>query len=228
MNQTTKKIVRAALIAALYAALSMAAFPIASGAIQFRISEGLTLLPLVFPEAIAGVFVGCIVTNLITGCMWVDTVFGSIITLIAAILTYFVGKYLRKTWLKIFVGGLFPVLLNSFLLPVVWTFCYGLEYTYFIQAAFLLLGESVSVYAVGIPVIIAINKYLKFSMTVKAKAETEYKNKKAVGKSEKMLKYKPNRQLTEQIKTYAERAFVKANLKFGENKLKNKKALKIN
>lgn len=161
MNQSTKRVVRAALIGALYAVLSLAAFPVASGAIQFRISEGLTLLPLVFPEAIVGVFAGCIVTNLITGCMWIDTVFGSIITLFAATLTFLTGKLIKKTWLKILIGGLFPVLFNAFLLPLVWTFCYGLEYTYFVQAAFLLLGEGVSVYAVGIPIILAVNKYLK-------------------------------------------------------------------
>ena len=173
MKKKTKRVVRAALIGALYAVLSLAAFPVASGAIQFRISEGLTLLPLVFPEAIVGVFAGCIVTNLITGCMWIDTVFGSIITLFAATLTFWTGKLLKKTWLKILIGGLFPVLFNAFLLPLVWTFCYGLEYTYFVQVAFLLLGEGVSVYAVGIPIILAVNKYLKSVISGKKKQVTE-------------------------------------------------------
>ena len=64
----TLLLARAGIIAALYAVLSFAVFPVASGAIQFRVSEALTLLPLLYVEAIPALFVGCIAVNLLTGC----------------------------------------------------------------------------------------------------------------------------------------------------------------
>lgn len=146
----TKLVARAGVIAALYFVLTMAVLPVASGAIQFRVSEALTLLPLVFPEAIPALFVGCILANLVSGCVVYDVIFGSVVTLLAACLTYAAGRIFKKTWLKIAVGGIFPVLLNAFLLPLIWLFCYeSLEYAYMIQVLFLLAGQGVSVYLLG-------------------------------------------------------------------------------
>ena len=156
---TTRALARAGIIAALYVVLSLAVLPVASGAIQFRPSEALCLLPFFFPEAIPALFVGCALSNLITGCAIWDVVFGSVITLLAAILTYFSGKLIKNTVIKIIVGGLFPVLLNAFLLPVIWYFCYGeLEYLYMLQVAFLVVSQSVSVYALGVPLYFAVLK----------------------------------------------------------------------
>ena len=66
----TMFIVRSAVIAALYAALTLALYPISFGAVQFRVSEALTLLPIVMPEAIPGLFVGCLVSNMILAAFW--------------------------------------------------------------------------------------------------------------------------------------------------------------
>ena len=146
----TKLVARAGVIAALYFVLTMAVLPVASGAIQFRVSEALTLLPLVFPEAIPALFAGCILANLVSGCVVYDVIFGSVVTLLAACLTYAAGRIFKKTWLKIAVGGIFPVLLNAFLLPLIWLFCYeSLEYAYMIQVLFLIAGQGVSVYLLG-------------------------------------------------------------------------------
>lgn len=146
----TKLVARGGVIAALYFVLTMAVLPVASGAIQFRVSEALTLLPLVFPEAIPALFAGCILANLVSGCVVYDVIFGSVVTLLAACLTYAAGRIFKKTWLKIAVGGIFPVLLNAFLLPLIWLFCYeSLEYAYMIQVLFLIAGQGVSVYLLG-------------------------------------------------------------------------------
>ena len=146
----TKLVARAGVIAALYFVLTMAVLPVASGAIQFRVSEALTLLPLLFPEAIPALFAGCILANLVSGCVVYDVIFGSVVTLLAACLTYAAGRIFKKTWLKIAVGGIFPVLLNAFLLPLIWLFCYeSLEYAYMIQVLFLIAGQGVSVYLLG-------------------------------------------------------------------------------
>jgi uncharacterized membrane protein len=78
---------RSALIAALYALLVLAFAPMSFGPVQFRVAEAMTLLPWLFPEAIPGLFVGCLVSNLFGGLGIVDMLFGSLATLLAAWLT---------------------------------------------------------------------------------------------------------------------------------------------
>lgn len=161
MNTTTKTIARAGLIAGLYTAISMLAFPISGGAIQIRISEALTLLPLFYIEAIPALAVGCLLSNLLLGCAVYDIILGSLVTFVSAVLTYLVGKIFKNALLKILLGGIFPVLLNAFLLPLIWILCYGaLEYIYFLQVALLLAGQTISVYAVGIPLYFTVEKKL--------------------------------------------------------------------
>ena len=157
---TTRALTRAGVIAALYVVLSLAVFPVASGAIQFRPSEALCILPLFFPEAIPALFIGCILSNLITGCVIWDVIFGSVITLVAAILTYIVGRgRFPYEILKVFIGGLFPVLFNAFFLPAIWFYCYGeLEYIFVLHVVFLLISQSVSVYGLGVPLYFAVKR----------------------------------------------------------------------
>ena len=147
------------MIAALYVLLSLAVFPVASGAIQFRASEALTLMPILYAEAIPALAVGCAVSNLVTGCAAYDVIFGSLITLFAAICTFFVGKTFKNIWAKTTVGGIFPVIFNAFLLPVIWYYCYGeLEYLYMVQVAFLLLGQTAVIYILGVPLTVRTHK----------------------------------------------------------------------
>lgn len=146
----TSKLVRAGVTAALYVVLSFATMPIAGGAIQCRVAEALCLLPLFFGEAVPAVFCGCLITNFLIGSPLPDVVFGSLVTLICAIGTYFVGKLKIKTRVKVLLGGAFPVVLNALLLPLVWYMCYGkLEYVYILQALFLFIGQALSVYGIG-------------------------------------------------------------------------------
>lgn len=88
---TTRSLCVSAVIAALYAALTILLAPISYGAIQLRVSEAMTLLPILLPQAIPGLFVGCLIANLYTG-MLTDIIFGSLATLIAAIGTYLLRK----------------------------------------------------------------------------------------------------------------------------------------
>ena len=87
-------------------------------------------------------------------------IFGSLITFVAGVLTLFAGKLLkRKTAARIIAGGIFPVLLNAFLLPLIWYFCYGeLEYAYYLQVLFLLASEGASVYVFGTVFYLAIKR----------------------------------------------------------------------
>ena len=88
----TRSLCISAVIAALYAALTLLLAPLSFGAVQLRVSEALTLLPMVLPQAIPGLFVGCLIANLYTGVL-TDIIFGSLATLLAAVGTYLLRKH---------------------------------------------------------------------------------------------------------------------------------------
>ncbi len=158
----TQSIARAGIISALYIAISLLTYPLASGVIQVRIAEGLTLLPLFFVEAIPAVFVGCIIVNVLTACAFWDVVLGSLITLTAAVCTYFIGRIIKNTPLKIIIGGIFPVMLNALLLPLIWLLLsMGIEEVYYISVIYIFLGQVISVYGVGSLVVVGVNKLNK-------------------------------------------------------------------
>lgn len=140
--KTTKYLVRTAMIAALYAALTLIAAPISFGPVQFRISEALTILPLFYLEAIPGLSIGCLLANIISG-PW-DMLFGTLATLMAALCTF----ALKKVWL----GVIPPVVFNMFLVPVI--FILMPEYSadpYWLNVLTVGAGEAVAVAALGVP-----------------------------------------------------------------------------
>lgn len=142
-----KKIINisiAAIIAALYVVLTYlaSAMGLASYAIQVRFSESLTILPIFTPAAIPGLFVGCVLANILTGCALWDIVFGSIATLIGALGTYFLRK------LKI-LATLPPIIANTIIVPFVLLNVYNLEGTYWFFALTVCLGEIISCSILG-------------------------------------------------------------------------------
>ena len=108
------------MIAALYVVLTMlaAALGLASGAIQIRLSEALTILPVFTTAAIPGLTVGCVLANLITGCAAWDVVFGSLATLLGAIGTRLLRKKPLLAWIP-------PVISNMAIIPIVLMKVYG-------------------------------------------------------------------------------------------------------
>ena len=107
-----KYITQAAIIAAMYTVLTFVAnmFGMANGIIQVRISEALTVLPFFTPAAIPGLFVGCLLSNFLTGTVMLDTIFGSLATLVGAIGTYLLRKH------KYFVS-VPPIVANMIVIP---------------------------------------------------------------------------------------------------------------
>lgn len=132
-------IVNAAVIAALYVVLTMlaAGFDLASGAIQVRFSECLTILPFFTPAAIPGVTIGCVVANLVTGGAIPDVVFGSLATLLGAIGTY----ALRKNR---FLCSLPPVVANALIIPFVLKYAYGIPGSLWFFALTVGAGEIIT------------------------------------------------------------------------------------
>ena len=94
-NKKVLFLTQAAVIAAIYVVLTIfiSAFNLASGAIQVRISEALTILPFFTPAAIPGLAIGCLLSNLLTGVAVYDVVFGSLATLLGAVGTYLLRKH---------------------------------------------------------------------------------------------------------------------------------------
>ena len=130
------------MIAAMYVALTYLAFlcGLSSGVIQFRISEALCILPIFLPEAIIGLTVGCMISNLITGAVFWDILFGSIATLIGAT----GARLLRKLPDKIIFLATLPTLLaNAIIVPFVLKFAYGIEGGYWFFFLTVGLGELV-------------------------------------------------------------------------------------
>lgn len=139
MKRNTLTLTRAALIAALYVILTFISqmFGLASGVIQIRLSETLTVLPLFYKEAIPGLWIGCIIANILTGCAPWDVVFGSLATLLGAIGTYYIG---RK---KPILGPVFPIISNMVIVPLVLQAVYGVKESFIFLAVTVGIGEVI-------------------------------------------------------------------------------------
>lgn len=121
-NKKALFLTQSAMIAALYVVLTLLAnaFGLANYAIQVRFSEALTILPIFTPAAIPGLWVGCVLSNIITGCMPLDVVFGSLATLLGAIGTYLLRKY---KWAAVVP----PIAANTLIVPFVLSYVYQFE-----------------------------------------------------------------------------------------------------
>lgn len=167
---SAKALCRSGVIAALYVALTVSFGSLSFlGGLQVRPSEGLCMLPLIYPEAVLALTVGCFISNLFSPFAVFDVTLGVGATLLAAICTRLIGKAIansKKTLpLKIVLGGLFPVLFNAAIVPIIVFF--GSAGTgeitaaaYFAMAWEVGLGEAIWVYAVGTPLFLFCNRQL--------------------------------------------------------------------
>lgn len=159
-NKRIKLVTSGAVIAALYAVLTMAMWEFSSMGIQCRVSEGLCVLCAFTPAAVPGLFVGCLISNIMGGQV-LDMVFGSLATLIASIIT-------RK--MKDMSKWLLPlptILVNAIVIPFVLVYGYGLttfgEITSIgavlgMYALSIGIGEAIACYVIGIPLYTALKK----------------------------------------------------------------------
>lgn len=84
---------QAAMIAAIYVVVTLVFAPFSYGEVQVRLSEALTILPVFTPAAIPGLFIGCLISNILGGCIIPDIVFGSLATLLGAVFTYMLSNH---------------------------------------------------------------------------------------------------------------------------------------
>ncbi len=144
---------QAAMIAALYVVLTFLsnALGLANGAIQLRISEALTVLPFFTPAAIPGLFIGCLISNLLTGCAPFDVLFGSLATLLGA-----VGTYLLKKWK--WAAPVSPILANTLIIPFVLSYIYELPGSIFYFMLTVGAGEILSCGVLGMLLLYSLSK----------------------------------------------------------------------
>ena len=146
MNKNyTLKLVTGGLIAALYVVLTVLAaqFNLASGAIQVRFSEALTIMPVFTVAAVPGLAVGCVLANLLTGCAAWDVVFGSLATLIGAVGTRFLKDKPLLAWIP-------PVLSNMAIIPIILIKVYAVPDAWWFLVLTIGAGEIISCGLLGL------------------------------------------------------------------------------
>lgn len=143
--------------AALYATLTIILAPISYGQFQVRVSESLTLLPLLFPETVVGLTVGCLVANFF-GNGILDIVFGTLATLVSSLLVALFSKIIKPLWLKIGLSALCVSVINAIVVPFTYLAVTDLKTLYFINAAWIFLGEAVSSGILGTLVFVTMRK----------------------------------------------------------------------
>ncbi|MBR2375868.1 MAG: QueT transporter family protein [Clostridia bacterium] len=155
---TTKRLCRAGIIAALYVVLTYAFAPFAFGPLQIRPAEALCILPLFFFEAVPALWIGCMLSNLSSPFLVYDVLIGSLATLLAAFCTYLIGRFFKKDFPRLALGGIFPVVFNALIIPFIIVVLCGdlggkssMLSAYGFYATCFLLTQSVWVYGLGAP-----------------------------------------------------------------------------
>ncbi len=140
--KNTRYLVQAAVIAAIYASLTILLMPIGYGVMQVRVSEALTVLPALTPAAVPGLFAGCLIANLLGPYGLADAVFGSAASLTAALFSYLLRS-------KPLLVPLPPVVTNGLIIGGMLHFVYALPLPLFACILWVALGELIACYGIG-------------------------------------------------------------------------------
>ena len=149
-RSTARWIAEVGVIAAMYAVLTIALAPISFGQVQFRVAEALMILPFFTTSAIPGLFIGCLIANVLGSSFGIlDIVAGSLATLAAAA----IASKIKIKWLV----PLPAVLVNAFVVAYILNVMAGLPY--WLSAAWVGLGEAVTCYVLGMPLLYVLDRY---------------------------------------------------------------------
>ena len=154
-NKSTLFFAQAAMIAAVYVVLTFVFAPISFGEIQVRISEALTILPVFTPAAVPGLFVGCLLGNMLSGAYLPDVIFGSLATLLGAIGT----RALRNA--SPFLAPLPPIIANALIVPFVLRYTYGVALPIPLMMLTVGVGEVISCGGLGLILYFTLGTRLK-------------------------------------------------------------------
>ena len=138
----SRRIAEGAVIAVLYVVLTILFAPISFSAVQVRVAEALSILPLFTASAVPGLFIGCLIANILGGGILPDIIVGSLATLIGA-----AGGYLlrKNRWLV----PIPSILANTVLIPPVLRYGYGVNMPILLIAVYIAIGEIIGCYVLG-------------------------------------------------------------------------------
>ena len=152
-NKKVLFLTHSAMIAAIYVVLTLIFQAISFGEIQVRIAEALTILPAFTPAAIPGLFVGCLIGNILGGSILPDIVFGSIATLVGAFFTYLLRGYNK------YLAPLPPIIANTITVPFILRYAYGFNLPLLFMVLTVGIGEIISCGVLGLILYSALAKY---------------------------------------------------------------------
>ena len=152
-NKKVLFLVQAAMIGAIYVVLTILFQPFSFGQIQVRIAEALTILPVFTSAAIPGLFVGCLIGNILGGSILPDIIFGSLATLIGAIFTYLLRKQNK------YLTPLPPIFANTIIVPFILYYAYGINLPIPFMMLTVGIGEIISCGVLGMIVYASLEKY---------------------------------------------------------------------
>ena len=144
---------QAAMIAAIYVAVTTLFSAFSFGEVQVRISEALTILPIFTPAAVPGLFIGCLIGNILGGSILPDIIFGSLATLIGAIFTWTLKDKSK------FIAVLPPIIANTVIVPFILRFGYQIPLPIPFMMLTVGIGEVISCGVLGITLYNALNRY---------------------------------------------------------------------
>jgi len=151
---TVRDLAQGAIIAAVYALLTIFLAPISSGLIQCRVSEAMSILPYFTFSAVPGLFIGCILANLLTGAPIYDVVLGSLATLLASFITYKLRNRVSK-----YLAPLPSVVVNALVVGALLTYVYQVGVSYWVAAGYVAIGQAIACFALGIPLMKLLERF---------------------------------------------------------------------
>ncbi len=151
-NKNTTFLVQAAAIAAVYVVLTLVFAPISYGEIQVRIAEALTVLPFFTPAAVPGLFIGCLIANILGGAILPDIIFGSLATLLGAVFSYLLRS-------NRFLVPIPPIVANVLIVPFVLRYGYGVNLPIPFMMMTVGIGEIISCAVLGLILLKALERY---------------------------------------------------------------------
>jgi len=154
LNVSPRFLTRTAAVAGVYATLTLVLAPISFGPLQVRVAEGLTVLPYFAAPAVPGLFLGCALANVIGGFGWPDVVFGSLATLLAALLTWGLGRL--RTTPPPYLVPLPAVVINALVVPAYLAVLLNLPYG--LTLAQVGAGQLAACYGLGYPLLLLLRR----------------------------------------------------------------------
>lgn len=152
-HKSTLFLTQAAMIAAIYVVLTYVFAAFSFGSVQLRIAEALTILPMFTPAAVPGLFVGCLIGNILGGAVLTDIIFGSLATLAGAW-----GTHLLRSTVPM-IACLPPIIANTIVVPFILRYAYGTNLSIPWMMVTVGAGEILGCGVLGCILFYAIRKY---------------------------------------------------------------------